>query len=401
MTEQRESAGDRVLMARTLETVIRLGLIAAMIALCLWIMHPFLIVILWGLIIAIAAWPGYAKLLGWLGERRLLASSIFTALALLLLLLPILMLSGTLVEGVTTTSKSFHNGEFDIPPPPDLSALPVIGQEIEEFWGRASANLEETLRSIQPQLQKIAAHVLSVAANAGIGMLHFLLAIVIAAILLAKSDDGRRLADAIAQRLAGDQGLRFARLAESVVRSVSRGVLGIALIQALLGGVGMLVAEVPAAGLWALLIMILATVQIGAFPVLLLVSLYLFYSADLPTAILFAIWSVVVSSLDNLLKPLLLGRGVEVPMAVIFIGAIGGLLNAGIIGLFIGPVILALGYELFLAWLKQTAPEISAPGITPAGISATGISRPGGRSTEISTPGMPPTGVEPARPSDD
>lgn len=117
----------------------------------------------------------------------------------------------------------------------------------------------------------------------------------------------------------------------------------------------MLVADVPAAGLWALLIMISATIQLGAFPVLLVVSLYMFYSADMTTAILFAIWSAFVASLDNALKPLLLGRGVEVPMAVIFIGAIGGLLNAGIIGLFIGPVILVLGYELFLAWIRMPA----------------------------------------------
>jgi predicted PurR-regulated permease PerM len=115
----------------------------------------------------------------------------------------------------------------------------------------------------------------------------------------------------------------------------------------------MLVAGVPAAGLWALLIMIVATIQLGAFPVLLVAAIYMFYTADLTTAILFAVWSSFVASLDNVLKPLLLGRGVEVPMAVIFVGAIGGLLNAGIIGLFIGPVILVLGYELFLVWLKM------------------------------------------------
>jgi predicted PurR-regulated permease PerM len=187
-----------------------------------------------------------------------------------------------------------------------------------------------------------------------------LIAILIAAVLLAKSTDAHRITAALAQRLAGEQGRRFAYLSETVVRSVSRGILGIALIQALLGGLGMLVAGVPAAGLWALLIMILATIQIGAFPILLAAAAYLFYTADLTTAILFSAWSVFVASLDNALKPLLLGRGVEVPMAVIFIGAIGGLLNAGIIGLFIGPVVLVLGYELFLAWLHAPAQAVEA-----------------------------------------
>jgi predicted PurR-regulated permease PerM len=149
-------------------------------------------------------------------------------------------------------------------------------------------------------------------------------------------------------------------LAEAVVRSVSRGILGVALIQALLAGLGMLVAGVPAAGLWALVVLLLATIQIGAFPVLLPVMIYLFYSADLGTAVLFAIWSLFVGSIDNVLKPILLGRGVSVPMVVIFLGAIGGFIGGGIIGLFVGPVVLVVGYELFLAWLAEVAPPTVA-----------------------------------------
>jgi predicted PurR-regulated permease PerM len=356
MVDKRQLGGEALGIERTLELVIRLGLIAVMIGLCVWIMRPFLIAIIWGLIIAVASWPGYSRMLCLLGQRRLMASVLFTVLALILLIFPILLLSGTLVEGVTMVSKSIHQGVIAIPPPPDLSAVPVMGDDIESFWRQASDNLEQALKSIQPQLQVVGARALAFAANAGMGVVHLVIAIVIAAILLAKSQDGRRLSDAIAHRLAGADGHRFALLAESVVRSVSRGILGIALIQAILGGVGMLVAGVPAAGLWALLIMISATIQLGAFPVLLIVSLYLFASADMTTAVLFAIWSVVVASLDNLLKPWLLGRGVAVPMAVIFVGALGGLLNAGIIGLFIGPVILALGYELFLAWIRMPSP---------------------------------------------
>jgi predicted PurR-regulated permease PerM len=284
----------------------------------------------------------------------------FTLLGLLLLILPILVLSGTVVEGVSSMSSAIKQGDLDVPPSPDLSQIPVVGDEIESFWNEASDNLEDAIKTVQPQLQQLGSRLLGMAANAGVGIVHLLAAILIAAILMARSEDSRRISDLLARRLAGAQGERFARLSESVIRSVSRGILGIALIQSLLGGLGMLVAGVPAAGLWALVIMILATIQLGAFPVLLVATVYAFYHFSLTTAVLFAIWAALVSSLDHLLKPLLFGRGVEVPMAVIFIGAIGGLMNAGIIGLFIGPVILVLGYEIILAWLGQPDAEANS-----------------------------------------
>ncbi len=164
-------------------------------------------------------------------------------------------------------------------------------------------------------------------------------------------------AHAIARRLAGNRGARFTQLAEAVVRSVSRGILGVAMIQAVLAGLGMLVAGVPAAGLWALVVLVLATIQIGAFPVMLPAVIYVFYHASMPVAVVFLVWALFVGSIDNILKPILLGRGVSVPMIVIFIGAIGGFLGAGIIGLFVGSVILVLGYELLHAWLDDISPE--------------------------------------------
>jgi predicted PurR-regulated permease PerM len=142
---------------------------------------------------------------------------------------------------------------------------------------------------------------------------------------------------------------------------VTRGILGVAVIQAILAGLGFLAAGVPAAGLWALIALILSVVQLGVFPVLIPVLIYLFFTADLLTTLLFLGWAVFVGSIDNVLKPILLGRGVAVPMWVVFIGAIGGLLSMGIIGLFIGPVVLVLGYTLFLAWLyEMKAPALAA-----------------------------------------
>jgi predicted PurR-regulated permease PerM len=357
------------------EAAIRIGVIAALLFVCYRIVEPFLPPIAWGVIIAVASWPGYQRLSGRLGGRRVLASVLFCVIALLLLLVPVALLSETLVQGAQWLTHGVEEGDFRIPPPPDLSNVPLVGDDVEAFWQEASTNLTEVLRKFQPQLQMLGSWLLHFAASAGVGLVHFVLAIVIAAVLLANSGTGRQVADAISWRLAGARGIRFARLAEAVVRSVSRGILGVALVQALLAGLGMLAAGVPAAGLWALVVLILATIQVGAFPVMLPAMIYLFYTADLTTAVLFAAWTLFVGSIDNVLKPILLGRGVSVPMAVIFVGAIGGFIGSGIIGLFVGAVVLALGYELFRAWLEESVPPV--PGADgPAAVAHEGRGDP-------------------------
>jgi predicted PurR-regulated permease PerM len=335
------------------ESAIRIALIAVMLALCYWIMKPFLIPIAWAVIIAVASWPGYDRLVQWLGGRRGLASAVFVLIALVVLIVPIVLLSGTLVEGTQDLARRFDHGGFRVPSPPDLSHIPVVGETIQSYWAEASDNLQGLLQRVEPQLKALGRWIFDFATTASVGLVHFLLAIVIAAVLMAKREIGSGVTRAVAVRLAGNRGEALARLAEAVVRSVTRGILGVAVIQSLLAGLGMLVAGVPGAGLWALLALLLSTIQLGVFPIMLPAAIYVFYHANLTTSVLFLIWSVLVGSLDNILKPILLGRGVSVPMAVIFIGAIGGFIGAGIIGLFVGSVILTLGYELFLAWVKE------------------------------------------------
>jgi len=354
---KREDLDGAAHIDRAVETAVRLGLIAVLLALCYWIVRPFLIPIAWGIIIAVASWPGYARLLSAVGGRRSLASSVFVVIALVVLILPIILLSGTLVQGAQGLEKGIEAGHWAIPPAPDLTYIPLVGQQIHDLWSSASSNMEGLLRSLEPQIQMAGKWLLSFAADAGLGLVHFVIAIIVAAVLLAKSERGGRAAHAIARRVAGSRGARFTQLAEEVVRSVSRGILGVAMIQALLAGLGMLVAGVPAAGLWALVVLLLATIQIGAVPVMLPAVVYVFYHASMPVAVVFVLWALFVSSIDNILKPILLGRGASVPMIVIFVGAIGGFIGAGIIGLFVGSVILVLGYELLCAWLDDIAPE--------------------------------------------
>ena len=353
-----DSPADRVFMDRAIESFIRIALITILAAWCFEIIRPFIVPIVWGVIIAIGLYPGHQRLTELLGGRSATAAVAISVLALAVLLIPVVLLSASVVDGAEVVLRDFEAGGLRVPPPPSsVSQIPLVGDSVHDFWGKASSNLESALAQIAPQL-KVGLHWIGgLAAGAGIGILQFVLAIAIAGVLLAHADGGQAAVLAVARRLAGGRGMEFARLAEATVRSVTRGILGVALIQSILAGLGWLVVGVPGAGLWALLALLLSTVQIGILPITIPILIYVFTHTSTLTFVLFLIWSILVGSIDNVLKPILLGRGVQVPMTVIFIGAIGGFLSSGIIGLFVGAVVLVLGYKLFLAWLDEGMPE--------------------------------------------
>lgn len=352
---------DRDLLKSAVELTVRIGLLLVLAAWCFDIVRPFIIPIAWGVIIAVAAYPRYCSLLNALGGRRVAAATLMTLLGMMLLVVPAVMLSATLVDGAHWVSTNLQSGTLRIPPPPEsVLGWPLVGPAVHQFWTLASDNLSDALALLSPQFKALASWFLPVAAGAGFGILKFLIAIIIAGFLLANATDGGTAAKTIARRIAGDRGLEFADLAEATVRSVTKGILGVALIQSLLAGVGFLAVGLPGAGLWALLCLILSTVQIGVLPVVVPVVIYVFATANTVTAVIFLIWSIGVSVTDNILKPIMLGRGVQVPTAVIFIGAIGGFISAGIIGLFVGSVVLVLGYKLIVAWIEEI-PGDAAP----------------------------------------
>ncbi|MEE4379977.1 MAG: AI-2E family transporter [Candidatus Competibacteraceae bacterium] len=351
---------DALFLNRAVEATIRIGIIVALAAWCFEIVRPFIIPIIWGMIIATAAFPGYRRLRTVLGEREGLAAMLFTVLMLIILIVPAVMLTDTLVDGAQWLAKGLNDGTLKIPPPPqNVATWPFIGDWLYQFWALASSNLEAALQQIAPHLRKFSSQLLSIGAGAGLEILLFIAAIVIAGVLLANSNSCHYAARAIARRLAGERGVHFADLAEVTVRSVSRGILGVAIIQSLLAGLGFLAAGVPGAGLWALLCLLLAVIQVGPALVLIPVVVYVFTTATTLVAMVFLIWCVFVGVLDNILKPILLGRGVDVPMIVIFAGAIGGFLSMGILGLFVGSIILVLGYTLFLVWLGEEERQAS------------------------------------------
>ncbi|MFC1680287.1 AI-2E family transporter [Pseudomonadota bacterium] len=347
------------------ELLIRLAVLAVLLIWCFRILEPFIMPVIWGIIIAVAIHPLYERLTDALGGRRRLAAAAVSTGFFLLLLVPTAMLGRLLVRNVATFAGSFDHGQLRIPLPPEgVREWPLIGESIANLWKMTATNLGDALKLIEPQIKALGGWLVDVAASAGLGLLMLLFAFVIAGVMLATSARGDRLARDISQRLAGPRGDEFATLVEVTIRSVARSVLGVAVIQTMLASFGMMAAGVPGVGIWALLCLVLSTVQIGVGPVLVPAVIWVFATGDTLTGLLFLVWSVFVMLSDNLLKPLLLGRGADVPMAVIFLGSIGGMLSSGIVGLFIGAIVLSLGYKLFQAWLTDVPQPQAGPGST-------------------------------------
>ncbi len=345
---------ERPFLARALEATIHVGLVLGLVAWCFVIVRPFATLIVWGIIIAIASYPGYRRLEALVGGRRWLAATLFTGVLLLVLVVPIALLAQTLVQGVRSLSTALSEGTLVIPAPPEtIAGWPLAGTWLERTWLLASTNLREAVRQAGPELRPVALWLLSGAAGVGLATLQLMGAIAVAGALLAHAGEEERRAYRIARRLGGERGTELARIAQATVRSVARGILGVALIQSLLAGLGFLAVGLPGAGLLALLCLALALFQIGPGPVLIACVIYVFSVRDTPVALAFLGWSIFVGVIDNVLKPVMLGRGVDLPMLVVAIGAVGGLLAQGFIGLFVGPVVLAVGYTLAVNWVAE------------------------------------------------
>lgn len=346
---------------QAIEIAIRLGLIFLILAWCLQILKPFISLIAWGGIIAVSIYPLFLKLAGKLGGNRKLAVILIAVISIAAILIPVFSLSSSAVESATRVGTTISSGEVNISPPSEsVREWPLVGEKTYEFWYQASEDLSELLEKYPSQLSAIGKKLLALAASAGVGVLQFVISMLIAAAFLANAGNINAALMKLARRLSGDHGESLLIMSEKTVRSVAVGVIGIAFIQAFLGGVGMILAGVPAAGLLAIIIMVLGIAQLPPLLVLLPVAIYLFSGDSMTTAVIFLVWSLLVSASDMVLKPLLLGRGVDAPMMVILLGAIGGMITSGIVGLFIGAVILAVGYKLFQAWVEMGEPEAAS-----------------------------------------
>jgi predicted PurR-regulated permease PerM len=321
---------------------------------CFQIASPFIIPIVWGIIIAVAVYPIQSKLEKLFGGRKGIAATTVIALLLLVLLVPAWLLTDTLVSGVQGVGQQIREGTLAIPPPPaSVETWPIVGKQVSGLWTMASVNIEKLLLQYAPELKAAGGWLLSLIGQIGLTSLLFLLSVIVSGVLLAYAEGGIAVAEKFARRLAGDHGGEFVKLSGETIRSVVRGILGIAFIQSVLAGILLLAAGIPGAGLWAFVCLLLVVMQIGTLPVLLPAAIYVWATSETLPAVIFTVCALLVGVSDNVLKPLLLGRGTETPMLVILIGSLGGLIVSGVIGLFVGAVVLTLGYKLFLAWLDE------------------------------------------------
>lgn len=353
METENKPANEQQYVQRSLEVVIKVGLAIGLVMWCFMIIKPFLMITLWSVILSVAVYPLFRWLRDALGNRRILASVIVTIALLLVIIIPIILLGGSLAEAVTYVKDKLMEGNNIVPPPSEeVKSWPVIGKQLHHLWDNAYRNLADFAMDYRAQILAGFSWFFSALTNAGMGLLMLLISIIVSGVLLIYAGQGGDAARRIAIRLMGAKGEEIIANAETTVRNVMRGILGVAFIQAFLVGVGFLVAGVPGAGLWALISFVLAIVQIGVGPVVLGVLIYAWIQMSTLTAILLTIYCILPLTIDNVLKPLLLGRKAPAPMLVVFLGAIGGFISFGTIGLFVGAVVLSLGYDLFLVWLR-------------------------------------------------
>jgi len=337
-----------------LDLAIRLVALGLLLYLALALVRPFLTIALWSGVLAVALYPGFERMARLLGGRRRLAAVLMTILALLVVIGPMTWLALWLVDGVRFLTERFDVSALPIPAPPEaVKRWPLVGEQAYAYWDLASTNLKAALAQIAPSLKPVGAVLVGVAADAGTEFFKFFVAIIVAGFLL---HPGPRLADSVrmfARRLAATRGEEFVTLAGATIRTVARGVVGIAALQALLAGIGLVLAGVPAASLLTSAILILGIVQIGPTIILAPVIVWSWFTMDTLQALVFTAYLVPVNFLDNVLRPLVMGRGLQTPMLVILLGVIGGALAYGIIGLFLGPIVLAVIWELLIAWMRD------------------------------------------------
>jgi predicted PurR-regulated permease PerM len=365
MDANRDSSRDTSHMDKAMDVAIRLSFVGLVVLWCSKIISPFFIPLLWGVIISVALYPVFLKLKGWLGGRNNLAGALFILVSLALILVPTILLTDSIIGGATGLKDGLEEGTLKVPHPSEsVKEWPAIGPKVYDAWAQFSRNLGSEAAKYSDQLKGLAGWMAGSIAGLGAAVIQTIFALIIAGVLMMHAMGGGRVANGIAYRLGGSKAQELVTVSISTIRSVVRGVLLVAMIQGLMAAAGLVFAGVGGAGFWAVLVMIVAIMQLPPIIILGPIAAYVFSANDSTVvAVIFLIWSLVVSGADGVLKPIFLGRGVAVPMIVILVGAIGGMVVSGIIGLFVGAVILSLGYKLGELWLgdslKHDVPAVS------------------------------------------
>ena len=354
-----------------MDVLIRAGLILAMVMLCFRVFSPFLSLMAWALILAVTLYPLQQSVAAKLGGRQGLAATLLVLLGVVVVVVPTAALMSSLGDSVQGLINDVQNNTLQVPPPREgVAEWPLVGEKVHAFWTKAHTDLPALVQSMQPKIGNLAKAALGFVAGIGGGLLQFLASLVVAGIMMAFGESGARAVRSIFERVVdGPRGAEFVDLSTATIRAVAKGVLGVAFIQAIIVGICLLIAGVPWAGVLAAIVLVLGIAQVPAVIVTLPAIAYLWSSGNYGTgaAVLYTVLLLVAGMADNVLKPLMLGRGVDAPMPVILLGALGGMAAGGILGMFVGATLLALGYQIFMGWVAanpdapRTRPEGGAP----------------------------------------
>lgn len=355
-------AGDknlRRLLSRDLaETLVRLGLVAFLLVVSWRVFQPFAQLVLWALILAVALDPLHRRFAARLGGRQGLGATTLVVACLVLLGVPIALLGESLFGTVKDAHTALESGAVVIKEPdPSVADWPIVGDRVYEAWQAAATDLPGYLEDHKAQIKELLDRAIAPALDTVKAALVFVGGLIVSGIMMAHSKAGSlRIQHILCRFTNSEDGVRLQALCTATIRSVATGVIGVALIQALLLGVGFYLAGLPAAGVLSLFVLLIGIAQIPALIISLPAVAYIWWSGDSSAAInaAWTVYLILAGMADNVLKPLLLGRGVNAPMPVVLIGAIGGMVVAGIIGLFLGAVLLTVGYKVLMAWVDDS-----------------------------------------------
>jgi len=343
-------------LTRNLLTVLFTG---GLIAASFWILRPFLGALIWAVMIVVATWQMLLSLERWAGGRRWVAASIMSLAILLVLVVPLSAAVGTLVANADTVTGWVRNlQDYHLPPPPAwLRGLPLVGERAAAFWQNlATGGWQGVVALVTPYAGAMTRWAVEQAGGVGALFLQFLLTVIAAAVLYARGEAVAAWALRFGARLGGEAGENAIRLSGAAIRGVAMGVVVTAVVQTLVGGAGLLVARVPFATLLMLVMFLGAVAQVGAALVMLIPVVWLYWSDRPGMATFLLVVTVIVATLDNVLRPILIKKGADLPLLLIFVGVIGGLVAFGLIGIFVGPVVLAVTHTLMTAWMDKGRP---------------------------------------------
>jgi predicted PurR-regulated permease PerM len=366
MNENEPAPRQRLLDASVVDLIIRVACLALLLYWTALIILPFLPIMAWAVILAVVLYPGFVWCTKRLHLPPMAAALLMTVASLAVLFGPITWLSLSLIGSIRSFAHRLQAGDIHIPPPfASVKSWPLIGGQAFQLWHEASTNLEAVLLQIGPELKPFAGTLLSFAGSSGISMLSFVIAVALSGFLYVPGPALADKARAVVRHVEARRGDEFMHLTSVTIRNLARGVIGVSLLQALLIGIGLIVGGIPAAGLLALCALILGILQIGTMIVVLPVLIYAWLTMSTAAALILTVYLVPVGLLDNVLRPIVMAHGLKTPMLVILIGVLGGVLVQGMIGVFVGPVVLAITWELLAAWTRDGPVGVDEAG--PAG----------------------------------